>query len=111
MKFEKYPNNPILKPNPANQWEELCVLNPAVIKGDDGRFYMLYRAAGNDKQHYIYIGLAVSDDGINFIRQSDKPLIAPDVNGADGGGIEDPRLVKIDDYYFLTYASRPFAPG
>ena len=26
MKFEKYKNNPILKPNPNNQWEELCVL-------------------------------------------------------------------------------------
>ena len=30
MKFTKYENNPILKPNPKNQWEELCVLNPAL---------------------------------------------------------------------------------
>ena len=112
MKLEKYENNPILTKNPNNSWENLCVLNPAVIRNDrDDKYYMLYRAAGNDEQHYIYIGLAVSEDGIHFVRQSDKPLIAPDVNGADGGGIEDPRLVKIDDYYFLTYASRPFAPG
>ena len=112
MKFTKYEQNPILTRNPQNQWEELCVLNPAVIYDEATKKYvMLYRAAGNDKQHYIYIGLATSDDGIHFTRQSDKPLIAPDVNGADGGGIEDPRLVKIDDYYFLTYASRPFAPG
>ena len=112
MKFKKYEHNPILTRNPKNAWEELCVLNPAVIFNDEDKtFYMLYRAAGNDKKHYIYIGLAKSKDGINFTRCSDKPLIAPDVNGADGGGIEDPRLVKIDDYYFLTYASRPFAPG
>lgn len=112
MKLEKYSGNPILKKNPSNSWEELCVLNPAVIYSEEAKkFYMLYRAAGNDKQHYIYIGLATSDDGINFVRQSNEPLIKPDVNGADGGGIEDPRLVKIDDYYFLTYASRPFAPG
>ena len=112
MKFKKYAHNPILTRNPKNQWEELCVLNPAVIfNNEDQTFYMLYRAAGNDKQHYIYVGLAKSKDGINFTRCSDKPLIAPDVNGADGGGVEDPRLVKIDDYYFLTYASRPFAPG
>ena len=52
MKLKKYASNPILTKNPKNQWEELCVLNPAVIKGDDGKFYMLYRAAGNDKQHY-----------------------------------------------------------
>ena len=112
MKFKKYENNPILTKNPSNSWEELCVLNPAVIFNDEDKtFYMLYRAAGNDAQHYIYLGLAKSKDGIHFERQSDKPLIAPDVNGADGGGCEDPRLVKIDDYYFLTYASRVFAPG
>lgn len=112
IKLEKYQNNPILVKNEKNKWESLCVLNPAVIYNEEEKlFYMLYRSAGNDKQHYIYIGLATSEDGIHFKRQSNKPLIAPDVNGADGGGVEDPRLVKIDDYYFLTYASRPFAPG
>lgn len=112
MKFKKYEHNPILKANEKNSWENLCVLNPAVIfNEEDNKFYMLYRAAGNDLEHYIYVGLATSEDGIHFERCSDKPLISPDVNGADGGGIEDPRLVKIDDYYFLTYASRPFAPG
>ena len=74
MRFKKYANNPILTKNPKNQWEELCVLNPAVIFNDvDKKFYMLYRAAGNDKQHYIYLGLAISEDGKNFVRQSDKP--------------------------------------
>ena len=47
MKFEKYKNNPILKPNPNNQWEELCVLNPAAIYNEEDKlFYMVYRAAG-----------------------------------------------------------------
>ena len=48
MKFTKYKNNPILKPNAKNQWEELCVLNPAAIYNEeDQTFYMVYRAAGN----------------------------------------------------------------
>lgn len=111
MKLTKYKNNPILIKS-TNKWENLCVLNPAVIyKNEDKTFYMLYRAAGKDKHHYIYIGLAKSKDGINFKRCSNKPLIEPDYNGPDGGGVEDPRLVKIDDYYYLTYASRSFAPG
>ena len=60
MKLHKYEHNPILKKNPNNPWEELCVLNPAVIFNDaDKKFYMLYRAAGNDKQHYIYLGLSL----------------------------------------------------
>lgn len=112
MQFIKSKLNPILKPNPANPWESLCVLNPAVVyKEDEKLFYMLYRAAGEDDEHYIYLGLATSKDGVHFERQSAEPLLSPDKSGADGGGVEDPRLVKIGDYYYLTYASRVFAPG
>ena len=112
MKFQKYEQNPILTPNPKNAWESLCVLNPAVIYSEsDKLFYMIYRAAGNDETHYIYLGLATSTDGIHFVRQSDEPLLSPDKEGADGGGVEDPRIVQMGGYYYLTYASRVFAPG
>ena len=112
MKFIKCDKNPILKPNPSNQWEELCVLNPAAMYNEsDKTFYMIYRAAGNDKTHIIHLGLATSKDGVNFVRESNKPLISGDPNGLDAGGCEDPRLVKMGDYFYLTYASRPFPPG
>ena len=111
IRLKKYENNPVLKPQ-GDGWEGLCVLNPAVVYDkEDGLFKMLYRAAGNDAQHYIYLGLAVSKDGFNFERTSDKPVLSPDFNGADGGCVEDPRLVRMGDYYYLTYASRTFAPG
>lgn len=112
MKLKKYEGNPILSANPKNQWENYCVLNPAAIYDEkQGKFVMLYRAAGDDAEHYIYLGLALSDDGIHFERQSDEPNLAPIFDGEDGGGVEDPRLVKIGDWYYLTYASRPYAPG
>ncbi len=111
MKLKKFEGNPILKPN-NNQWENLCVLNPAVIYAEEREeFVMLYRAAGDTYEHYIYLGLATSKDGYNFERFSDKPIFEPDYNGADGGCVEDPRLVKMGDTYYLTYASRPYAPG
>ena len=111
IKLKKYDGNPILKPK-GNSWEGLCVLNPAVIYDEQsGLFRMLYRAAGNDKQHYIYLGLAESRDGFNFERVSSTPVLSPDINGADGGCVEDPRLVRMGSYYYLTYASRTFAPG
>ena len=112
MKLIKAKENPILSPNPKNKWENYCVLNPAVIYDESlKKFVMLYRAAGDEKEHYIYLGLATSDDGINFVRQSDEPNMAPIFDGEDGGGIEDPRLVKMGDWFYLTYASRPYAPG
>lgn len=112
MKLTKHPDNPILKPNKDNDWENLCVLNPAVwYENKTNTFYMLYRAAGDDAEHYIYLGLATSNDGINFTRMSNQPAISPTRNNCDEGGIEDPRIIKMDDWYYITYASRPYAPG
>ena len=109
MKLKKYQNNPILQPN-DNYWENLSVCNPGVWY-DDGIFYMLYRAAGNDKDYIIHFGLATSTDGFNFTRVSDEPVMSPKDTGYDEGCIEDPRIVKFHDEYYITYAYRPFPPG
>lgn len=112
MKFTKYEGNPILKPNPENEWESICVLNPAVIYNDETEeFVMVYRCAGNDVRHEIKMGLATSKDGIHFERVCDKPVFYSHPNEMDGGCVEDPRLAKIGDLYYLTYAARAYAPG
>jgi len=111
-KLKKYDGNPILSPNPKIQWEERCVLNPAVIYDDENEeFVMLYRAAGNDIRHQICLGLAKSKDGIHFERQSELPALTGGPIEPDGGCIEDPRLTKIDDVYYIAYAARCYPPG
>ncbi len=110
MRFQKHADNPILSANPSNEWESLCVLNPAVWK-EDGRYRMLYRAAGHDETHRIHLGLAESEDGIHFTRMSDQPVLSPQDDGPDGGCIEDPRLVQFEGWYYLTYAARAYPPG
>lgn len=110
MKLTKSEFNPVLKPNPGNDWESLVVCNPGVWY-EDGKFYMLYRAAGNDVEHKIHFGLAISEDGVNFNRFSDQPAVAPSIDGPDMGGVEDARIVKFDSEYYITYAYRPFPPG
>ncbi|MCI2081572.1 MAG: glycosidase [Bacteroidales bacterium] len=110
MKLSKFEFNPILSPNPENDWENLVVCNPGIFY-ENGVFYMLYRAAGNDKKHVIRFGLATSRDGFHFSRTSANPVLGPSVNGEDGGCIEDPRIVKFDDYYYVTYAFRSYPPG
>jgi len=112
MKFKKYEGNPILRPNPENEWESLCVLNPAVVYDyEREEFVMVYRCAGNDVRHEIKMGLATSKDGIHFERQCTEPVFYSLPNEADGGCVEDPRLAKIGDLYYLTYAARAYAPG
>ncbi|MFA5629858.1 MAG: hypothetical protein WC958_06430 [Dehalococcoidales bacterium] len=109
MKLHKYHKNPILLPNSQNSWESLVVCNPAAWY-ENGTFYLLYRAAGDDEHHLIYLGLAISDDGFNFRRISDQPVLAPDIDGYDSG-CEDPRLVKMGGLYYVTYAYRSYPPG
>ncbi len=112
FKFKRYDGNPILKPESRNQWENLCVLNPAVIFDEKtNKFVMVYRAGGDEIKHNIRLGLATSDDGYNFTRHGDKPIFDVDENDADGGCVEDPRIVNIDGVYYMTYASRAYAPG
>ena len=90
MKLKKYEHNPILLPNPKNEWENYVVLNPAVIFDETkNEFVMLYRAAGDTLMHYIYLGLATSTDGFHFERKSDQPVLEPTYDGEDGGCVED----------------------
>jgi len=108
--LKKDGNNPILRPNPSNDWENLVVCNPGAWY-ENGTFYLLYRAAGDDEEHIIRFGLAVSKDGVHFNRVSDQPVFSPSIDGPDSGGVEDARIVKFGKEFYVTYAYRPFPPG
>lgn len=95
--FTRAAENPLLTPQ-GQGWEALGVFNPAVIY-EGGRYWMLYRA--QDRQGISRLGLATSSDGVHFVRES-QPVLSPTDPG-EAGGVEDPRLVKIGDRYYLTY--------
>jgi beta-1,2-mannobiose phosphorylase / 1,2-beta-oligomannan phosphorylase len=101
LKLTRAKENPILTPS-DNRWENMLVFNPgAVIK--DGRVYLIYRAQGkNDIRSRL--GLAVSEDGIHFERQQ-EPMYYGGGYIHESLGIEDPRVVKIDDTYYLSYTA------
>lgn len=112
MKLTRFEDNPVLSPNPANDWESLVATNPGAWYDQNRKEVVLvYRAAGNDPEHKICFGLATSKDGYRFKRASDRPILSPSEWGFDGGCVEDPRIIKIDEWYYVTYASRPFPPG
>ena len=110
MKLKKYAKNPILSPNAKNYWESLVVCNPGAWY-ENGKFYLLYRSAGDDAEHMTYFGLAESSDGYTFERVSNKPVFSPSTDGLDAGTVEDPRIVKFGNDFYVTYAARPYPPG
>jgi len=89
---------PVIEPR-GNGWESAGTFNPAVVL-HDGKVVMLYRA--QDSNGTSRLGYATSADGVRFIRRP-EPILSPETEYERGGGLEDPRLVKIDDTYYLTY--------
>jgi predicted GH43/DUF377 family glycosyl hydrolase len=61
---------------------------------------MLYRA--QDRNGTSSLGYAASDDGIHFTRRP-EPVMVAEAPYEKGGGVEDPRLQRIGDTYYLTY--------
>src|SRR5881296_1569618 len=91
-------NEPILSPQ-GTTWESAGASNPAVAFAF-GKFVMLYRA--QDASGTSRLGYAESSDGIHFTRRPD-PVLSPETDYEKDGGVEDPRLQKFGDTYYLTY--------
>ena len=83
------------------EFENEGVLNPAAIR--DGEFvHLLYRAVR--KGNHSSIGYCKLK-GPLFIEHRDvKPLLSPEFD-YECHGIEDPRIVKIEDTYYLTFTA------
>ena len=96
--WHRLSTEPIISPR-GSAWESAGTFNPAVVF-HRGKFVMLYRA--QDHAGTSRLGYAESIDGIHFDRRPD-PVLSPETDYEKDGGVEDPRLVKIGDTYYLTY--------
>jgi len=92
--------NPILKPDPKNVWRSLMVYNPGLLY-ENGVYHLFYRAVGGG--WISKIGYAASKDGKKFICDK-KPLLSPKL-AIEKNGLEDPRITKINNLYYLTYTA------
>ena len=112
MKLTRFAGNPILSPHPDHPWEDLAVFNPAAYYDEDKKqVLLLYRAAESHPEYKCYFGLATSSDGYRFERVSDQPVLSPNVEGFDGATIQDPRIIKMGDWFYVTYAARHYPFG
>jgi beta-1,2-mannosidase len=97
-KWARLSVDPIVSPK-GDGSESAGTFNPSVVK-KDGKFVMLYRA--QDRKGTSALGYATSDDGIHFTRRP-EPVMVSEAPYEKGGGVEDPRLQKFGDTYYLTY--------
>lgn len=112
MKLKRYAGNPILSPHPEHPWEDLAVFNPAAWYDPDRKeVLLLYRSGESHPDYKCYFGLARSSDGYNFQRVSGQPVLNPSLEGFDGATIQDPRIIKMGDWFYVTYACRHYPFG
>lgn len=110
IQAKKYSKNPILTPVlKERNFETACVFNPAAIVKDK-KVFLLYRAEDLYYTNYISrIGLACSEDGFKFKRYKNNPIInkGKKLIKREKGGCEDPRVIQINNKFFLTYTAFP----
>ncbi|MFP3835547.1 pesticidal protein Cry7Aa [Chryseobacterium sp. SIMBA_028] len=82
-------------------FESEGVLNPAVIQ-DNGKIHLFYRAVA--KNNFSSIGHCILSDYQTIEIRFHSPVIIPDFE-YEKHGVEDPRIVKIDGLFYLTYTS------
>jgi len=107
IKLKRISEEPIFEKQPSHNWEASSCFNAGLVKEGDV-IHMFYRATdkscnGRECSDYMnYIGHAWSKDGINFIRD-DQYVLGPDPDKQWARGCEDPRVMKIDQSYYMLY--------
>ena len=102
----RWQGNPVLSPSKVNAvWTapemQVITAHNAGVTRFDGKFIMLFRS--HLRNGISVIGKARSQDGITW-KVEKKPAMVPD-NKDDAGGVEDPRITKIDDTFYITYSA------
>ncbi len=102
---ERYAGNPILTKDDVPYPVE-TVHNAAVVKHEDGRYVMLFRAHRRNGRSII--GLAESTDGYVF-KVHKRPVLVPEEQGVfseyEEYGVEDPRICILEGAYWITYSA------
>jgi predicted GH43/DUF377 family glycosyl hydrolase len=98
IQAERLSDRPVLRPA-APAWMEAGAFNPAAILVD-GKTVLLFRA--RDAHGTSRIGYAESADGLHF-KIDARPALEPAAPYERGGGVEDPRVLRIGAIYYMTY--------
>jgi beta-1,2-mannobiose phosphorylase / 1,2-beta-oligomannan phosphorylase len=90
----------ILSPR-ENSYESRAVLNPAVFQ-DGNNVHIIYRAI--DENYLSTLGYARLAGPLEIAERWEKPFMSPKLK-TEKLGMEDPRIVKIDNSFYMTYVA------
>lgn len=88
-------------PAGIKDWQPKAFWNPALLEVD-GRLYMFYRTGPSLEGLNSRIGLAWSDDGVEWHDYERNPILYP-TEAYEARSVEDPRVYSYDGRYYLFY--------
>ena len=90
----------LLSPS-ALEFEKNGVLNPGIYQENE-QVHIFYRAV--EDGNFSTIGYAKANRSNKIIERHKKPIITPEFD-YEKHGVEDARIVKIEDTFYLTYTA------
>jgi predicted GH43/DUF377 family glycosyl hydrolase len=111
LQFNRPLPESVLQVGSAGEWDAAGVDHPSVFFGKKQQVYvMAYRGwAGGEgyTDTHSQIGLATSQDGINWIKNMNNPILAfGPIDSWDEHGLLAPRLWAIGDIYRINYSGK-----
>jgi predicted GH43/DUF377 family glycosyl hydrolase len=101
--WRKQPS-PVLGLGPRGSWDEMAAGDPYVIAAG-GRYYMYY--LGQDRARRQRLGVAVSDDGVQWTKLRSNPILDLGGYGAfDEYGLGEPAVWAAHGRYWMLYTGR-----
>ncbi len=95
-------NKPVIQPGNAGNWDDYSVCVGGIIY-DNGK-YKMYYFGFQDQNGKWCIGYAVSDDGINWEKNT-EPVLTPSDNEFQ---ILASSVIKVDNNYYMYYSTRNY---
>lgn len=118
----RFNGNPVLSSQNVNSiWHEphlkVVTVHNAGITKHEGNIVMLFRS--HLRNGISVIGMATSEDGLTNWEINDKPFLKPctkndtiaknlnisEIIENERGSVEDPRITKIDNTFYITYSA------
>lgn len=108
--WEKYTGNPVLGTG-LDAWDSIYVQDPHVTKHND-TYHMWYGGCDRHSNYGQQVGYAFSDDGINWVKSSQNPVLRRGETGAWDANTASFPCVIIDDANRLKmwYTGKDVAP-
>lgn len=107
MKLVRHPD-PVLTPT-GQPWEKSGVFNPAAFQFQ-GSIHLIYRA--QDAGGVSRLGMAKMRTPVDVAERKTNPVFNPDPDSEyETLGVEDPRITRVGDEYFLLYVAASKYPN